>query len=227
MQRAAQRRLKADTESPHPSGQPADPRMTRRASASSVSCPLTRSRSETNSSSKYESVSSGLGPACMRRLRVWRLFPPRVAGCARRQRPGAGFARGQRGAQARVAAAEHCDVVDVLLVVNRTARSAGMAWRGGIHRASMRGAASTATHNQESGADRSRDEDERSPSLIATARRNCCSDIGPRIRPTHGRRHRHIIRAHRTPGDTDHIQHGQIEHRSVEAVRRRATPARG
>ena len=31
---------------------------------------------------------------------------------------GASFARGQRGAEARVAAAEHRDVVDVLLVVN-------------------------------------------------------------------------------------------------------------
>ena len=78
MQRAAQGRLKAHTESPHPL------RTARRRANDQTRerfvglGPLTRSRSETNSSSEYESVRSRPGPVCMhRKLRVWRLFPPR------------------------------------------------------------------------------------------------------------------------------------------------------
>ena len=92
--------------------------MTRRASASSVSGPLTRSRSERNSSSEYESVSSWLGAGvhAPEVARVAAVAAAEVAGRALDDDDaGAGFARGQRGAQPRVAAAEHRDVVDVLL----------------------------------------------------------------------------------------------------------------
>src|SRR6188768_1793212 len=53
---------------------------TSRASASSVSPSLARSRSASSSSSGYASVSSCVGAACaQRKLRVWRLLPPRSA----------------------------------------------------------------------------------------------------------------------------------------------------
>ena len=55
-----------------------DCRMVIRASFSSVSPPVTRSRSSQYSSSRYDSVSTEVGPSCIaRRLRVCRLLPPR------------------------------------------------------------------------------------------------------------------------------------------------------
>src|SRR5215467_7248397 len=59
-------------------GQSAESRTTRRASVSFVHPPVTRSRSVRNSSSVYASTSRSVGRSCIeRRLRVWRLLPPR------------------------------------------------------------------------------------------------------------------------------------------------------
>ena len=58
----------------------------------------------------------------------------------------------------------------------------------------------------------------RSPSLIAIARRNCCSAIGPSTRPstagTSGSEPNRIAEAERT----DRVQQAHVEHRAVQAV---------
>ena len=121
MQRTAQRRLKTDTESPHP---------------------LRTARRSTNGEMRQRFV--GFMPADLEqvghkfvfRVRVAQQLAghgvhapevARVATVSAAEVPWralddndarASFARRQRGAQARVAAAEHCDVVDFLLVVN-------------------------------------------------------------------------------------------------------------
>ena len=198
------------------SGQPADRGSTSRASASSVSSPVTRSRSARNSSSGY-GVGQHVGRRGVRAAQVAGVPAVAAAEMARRAFEHDDAARPPARAvsaahSAGVAAAEHGDVVDAaLVVIGRPPRSAQPAAEQRRPSAAPPAASSVAQIGRVTNTDRS-------PSLIASARRNCCSDERAEHQAEHRRHERNVVDAHRAADRADDVEQHEVEHRAVQAV---------